>query len=825
MILDRSQQEIVAIKGEHALVLAGPGCGKTHILSQRIIAAHAGGVAFDQMVCLTFTNRASREMNRRISAETGCKPDGLFVGNIHRFCIRFLYENSLLPDDATVIDEDDRDLWLSEALGIKRAFERKQVLDTGILLYEQEHAFPKALHRRLGFSPSASHINSAMAYRDFKAENRLVDFDDVLLMTYDALSNEHSTAYKYSSYRWLQIDEVQDLTPLQLAIVDLITSDDKPTVVYFGDEQQAIFEFIGAGGPALDKLKERCLNHSYRLLRNYRSPSYLVELCNSFAISCMGMNPDDLPGTDVAADRPGDALQLLCAGDYNHADAVAARVRSWRDSNPDESIAVLVRTNDEAEGISALMTEHGMSHTLISRKDLFKQVSYKTVFAHFAVIANPLRTTEWVRLLYQLNAVRTMNEARSLVYSLLQIGATPADLMSPDGMTALCRMVESFTDGEVVVFDTETTGLDVFNDDVIQIAAVKFRQGKRVDDGGFEVLIRTERQIPPMLKDGIVNPMVEAYRNGNPLPPDEALEAFARYVGDATLCGHNVGFDCEILRNNYLRRTKTGVPEAFDRIPLDTLAASRLLYRRQRSYTLQSMIALTGIAGVNSHNATDDVSASADLLEILCGLAAKKIAQQSEFLKKPLVQRISQKLNERYRPIYDHTLSALRNPDAGLAMEMDLVYQAMCENGIIKAIRRWNDVVSFISATLNDNSPGAAFRNDLLSRLYELRTFNEGDLIAAGSGGERITVMTIHKAKGLEFDNVILFNAREQTFGRTSDNSRVLYVAMSRARRRLAVFYSGRLSHEMASVVMKFDRVADAEVEASALIERLYKRR
>lgn len=824
MILDRSQQEIVAIKGEHALVLAGPGCGKTHILSQRIIAANADGVPFDEMVCLTFTNRASREMNRRITAETGYKPDGLFVGNIHRFCIRFLYDNAIVPDGTTVIDEDDRDMWLAEAMGIKRAFERKQVLDTGILLYQQEHGFPKSLHRRLAFTPSASHIHSAMAYRDYKNENLLIDFDDVLLMTYEALSSEHTSPLRLCKFRWLQIDEVQDLTPLQLAIIDLITSDDNPTAVYFGDEQQAIFEFIGAGGPALDKLKIRCHNHTYRLRRNYRSPSYLVDLCNSFASSCMGMNPAELPDTDITCDKPQDGLQLLYANDYNLTTAVAAKVRSWRDRNPDESIAVLVRTNDEAEDISATLTDHSIAHTLISRKDLFKQVSYKTVFAHFAVIANPLRATEWMRILYQTNAVRTLAEARSFVYALRQICATPADLMTSDGKTALGRMTETFTDGEIVVFDTETTGLDVFNDDIIQIAAVKYRNGKRVDDGGFEVLIWSDRPIPPMLNDGIVNPMADVYRNGNPIEAAKALEAFSNYVGNATLCGHNVEFDCEILRNNYLRHTKSGMPEAFDKPYVDTLFASRLLYPHQRSYTLQSMIALTGIEGVNSHNATDDVNATAGLLEILCRQAVKKVSQQTEFIDKPIVRRISQRLNELYRPIYRHTLESFGKANTGLADEMDAVYNAMSENGIVKPIGRWTEVISFISSTMGGNDSGSTLRDDIKSRLYELRTFNEGDLIASGCGASRITVTTIHKAKGLEFDNVILYNAREQSIGRPADNSRVFYVAFSRARRRLAVFCTGRLSHEVAAVADKFSRVSDDEVEASALIERLQKR-
>jgi len=827
MILDRSQQEIVAIKGEQALVLAGPGCGKTHILAQRIISAHCrDGVDFGDMACLTFTNRASREMNRRIVSELGYSPEGLFVGNIHRFCIRFLYDNALLPDDVSVMDEEDRDMWLSESLGLRRVIDRKQVIDTYILLFEQEHGFRKDLQRRLDFRPSETHVRAAVAYRDFKVENKLVDFDDVLLLAYDALSREYAGTLKHSDYHWLQVDEVQDLTPLQLAIIDLISGDCGFTSVYFGDEQQAIFEFIGAGGPALDKLKQRCAGHIYRLRRNYRSPSYLVELCNSFAAANLGIHPDDLPQSDEPSARHDGALQLLGASDYNLAYAVAAKVRAWLDGTDGERIAVLTRTNDEAEDLSALLSANGIGHTLVSRKDLFKQVTYKTVFAHFAVVANPMRITEWARLLYQMRAVRNLSEARSFVYALREVGATPADLMAGDGLSGMSRLVRHFEQGEIVVFDTETTGLDVFNDDIIQIAAVRYKNGSRVDDGGFEVLIKTEKALPAMLADGIVNPMVDVYKNGMPVSPGEAFEAFARYVGTAVLCGHNADFDRDILRNNYLRRTSMDVTASLNREVIDTLYVSKLLYPGLKSYKLQKLIEYLGIDAANSHNAADDVMATALLLETLFAAAREKDQRQNEFISSPMVRKVSLKINDIYRHMYNNMRDGLRTGNGcGLGEEMDRVYQDFVAKGVVNPVGRWREVVDFVSDVLSDCSAVGDGRRMLYAHLHELRTFNEGDLIASGNNGERVTVMTVHKAKGLEFENVILYNACERSYGRGVDSARVFYVAFSRAKCRLAVFYAGCLSMFVNSVARRFERVEDAEVEAMALIERLHKRR
>ncbi len=126
---DSSQRELIELYGTSALVLAPPGCGKTHILARRIFHANAmHGIEFDKMLCITFTNRAAREMKSRISGYLGYTPQGLFTGNIHRFCLRFLHVNGLISPDTSILDEEDQLEYLLTTFGISKADDVKAFL-------------------------------------------------------------------------------------------------------------------------------------------------------------------------------------------------------------------------------------------------------------------------------------------------------------------------------------------------------------------------------------------------------------------------------------------------------------------------------------------------------------------------------------------------------------------------------------------------------------------------------------------------------------------------------------------------------------------------
>ena len=100
-------------------MLASPGCGKTQILTERIRRAHdVEGVAYADMLCLTFTNRAARGMLERINANIADSSVGdVFVGNVHRFCSKFLFGNGLIAAESSVIDEDDAISSLAQYMG------------------------------------------------------------------------------------------------------------------------------------------------------------------------------------------------------------------------------------------------------------------------------------------------------------------------------------------------------------------------------------------------------------------------------------------------------------------------------------------------------------------------------------------------------------------------------------------------------------------------------------------------------------------------------------------------------------------------------------
>lgn len=316
---DHCQQEVISACGGFHLVLAPPGCGKTQILTERIRHAHTvEGIAYADMLCLTFTNRAARGMMERIQgniADEGVAD--VFVGNVHKYCSRFLFSNALVASESSVIDEDDAVSILARYLGddeyavmsnnnLRRNY--ANILHLESMMHQINHNHPKAIrmhadcinandiaamrricevtgrtfdaaamtdiyenadtYRELTHTDTCDYgdqqviakllqkMTLARQYQLYKRRNHLLDFHDLLVQTYDALADD-SEQTVYKRYPWVQVDEVQDLNPLQMAIIKLLTSRPFHTVMFLGDEQQAIFSFMGAKLDALTALKQQ----------------------------------------------------------------------------------------------------------------------------------------------------------------------------------------------------------------------------------------------------------------------------------------------------------------------------------------------------------------------------------------------------------------------------------------------------------------------------------------------------------------------------------------------------------------------------------------
>ncbi|MDE6271055.1 MAG: UvrD-helicase domain-containing protein [Muribaculaceae bacterium] len=760
-MLDASQLAAVTHRGSRALLLAGPGCGKTHILAERVAWEHETfGTDFGEMLCLTFTNRAARAMRDRVAGRLGCVPEGLFVGNLHRFCISMLRANGLINADTGILDEDDAAEFLSATAHMSVASWRSQVQAMAVDRYMRAHEYPANVFRKLWFTPDDYLMACVEKYERFKRDNNLMDFDDCLLWAFDALRRDDGHLRR-ARYGWIQIDEVQDLTPLQLAIVSLLAPAPDATVLYLGDEQQAIFEFLGAGAAALSRVRRLCNNRIMRLHRNYRSSFYLVELCNALAASKLEIDPVLLPDVGTRGDRTDDDLTLWRPLPSEHKDAVAGLAKRWFTAHTDQTTAILVRTNAELAEVHRRLESARIPHMAVGAHDCFKLVAFKTVLAHMAVALNPMRSAEWARLLYQTGCVRRIDDATEVVMRMREVAMTPACLLSADGLSAVERAVMALDNGERVV--------TVHMDSPTSFCLQAMRHGE---------------------------PEGEAVR----LAADD-YEGLQAFIAGSRLCYH--GEAAQPLPAAVLP-------------PVDTLELARLLFPMRRSNTLGELLELFGNGTNNSY-----ASPAGRLLQYLAPMLREKFTQQEGLAAEHRFVDLRRRIATAYGPLYFHTKAMLERrdsaPDNCLTAELDYVYRRLSLAGRIEPLPRWSAMLRLLGATVTDTRNEPDLRTQLRNHLHELSTFNEGDIFDKGMA-ERLTVMTVHKAKGLEMDNVIVYNANSY-WDSPLEKARVFYVAFSRARRRLAVFAGSHLSSALEDIEELFTHksASDAHMLAKDL--------
>jgi len=860
--LDKYQIPVVEASQGYHLVLASPGCGKTHILAERIRYARERGVKYEDMLCLTFTNRAAREMTNRIQKVVGGDFSELMVGNVHRFCSKFLFEQGRIPADSAIIDDEEAvsiiaDYRNEDEEGVTRDFNRYKGYQTIIFfqhfIYQMEHQHPWKyyLHpesftdddreavkhicasQKIEYDEQAvvniyhhaqEYMDEANAsgldgktadrirvllwkmyyancYARYKEENHLFDFEDLLLYTYDIYRSDPTC----KRYPWIQVDEVQDLNGMQLAIIDLLTAEDNPMVMYLGDEQQAIFSFMGAKVETLTLLKMRCKGNIHHLQRNHRSPKYLLDVFNDYAEKQLKIDRELLPLSDNDTKATSGDLRIIHSStiEAEHKD-ITTEALSLYEQNKEERTAVIVSANSDADRISEAMTEAGLTHFKVSGRDLFDTPDVKLLLAHLSVLSNEHNSIAWTRIMKGVRAFPSHALARRFNWKLKQLALSPSDFLLYPESCYTAEFLRAYNEEEIVVFDTETTGLNVFQDDIIEIAAIQIKGGEVVGEP-LDLYIETDKPILPMLGDK-ENPMYAIYHEkmstGELLSPSDALQRFLAYVGTSPILGHNANYDYNILDNN-LQRYCNDTMQAHDIRCFDSLKLIRLLAPSLHSYKLESLLETFQLAGVNSHQAIDDVKATVSLVRLCAEKAREKQAQQAAFIRHPKVKPFANVLRSNYGECYREAVNRLyklsTDHEPALVSELSAAYNAFRSDGLINDIPRLDYILRYLRIDmLTDETVANALAPQLSQYVMDINTLKEADFCNSKSILERIYVTTVHKAKGLEFDNVIIFdaadgrypNAYNKTKQQDEEDARKFYVAMSRAKRRLFIAYA-----------------------------------
>ena len=895
------QLDAINIKNGYNMVLAGPGCGKTDILAERIAKAYEqDNVNLSDMLCLTFTNRAARGMLDRIHSRLGNDAADLFVGNIHRYCSHFLFEESAsgVTGETSVMDEDDANEVLTSLITDKEIMEmigyeekeikvgnnkyvtlvsldwnvvnlffgltyqasgstglikpakadkiisavRNKIPDIQHMMYQVQKNHPKEDYYRreflesnlipFGFGLENSFVEAclrvsknqpvedtpyhakmalslAYKYQVYKERNGLLDFDDLLLFAYDAYFNDVKREYK--RYKWIQIDEIQDLSHFQLSLVDLLTEQTEDFVVlYLGDEQQAIYSFMGASLNSLNYLKSRCGNRIFRLDKNYRSPKYLLDIYNEFAFKELNVDKDFLP---EPKDNEKAGFYDVCLHEYADKEEETERVYDTilpylRDEKrKDERTALLVPWNVDANEISDRLKKDNISHFKISGLDSFQTVHMKTLMAHLNAVSNDFNMMAWSRILKQTYAVDSYKEARELVRKMRDIGMCPSDLLRDNG-TYLSEFVILFDNEEIVLFDTETTGTDVFNDDIVQIAAYKIRRGEIVAGSFFNIIMCTEKEIPKKLGKE-ANPLIKIYNETpNKYSRQKGLTLFLDYVGDRILMGHNVNYDYNILRYNLQRDCGLSLGDYQAKI-IDTLQLAHLVRPGQRKYKLGWLIEKFGLIsseqqGLNYHQADEDIKGTLELAKYCRREANKLLVKQTSFLQDKMIRGIIDEWKEHgYKDCYLHAkqrlFALLPDCDNNYAITKEMKYASeelkyICE---FRLVDSFDSIIEFLNADVisKPNPEPNAMYSQFSNHLMDLSTYREADLCSSSTFKEKLFVSTVHKAKGLEFENVLVLRSIDGRYPHFAHNTkeqkeedkRLFYVGISRAMKRLIV--------------------------------------
>ena len=802
MNLTKQQQAIVDLdKGQH-LVLAPPGTGKTELLVQRLSQAIQNGVDQDTMICLTFTNRAAKNMLDRVENEVG--EHDVFIGNIHSFCNVFLRKNNEIASDTSLLDEEDVALLLREVISEYPCYvyaKKGRATITGDQLYkynvyrkQQQLQFPEELLQ----NPDLSFVEGEEGlvavgrlcdtYEKIKEESNFIDFDDLLLLTYHYLATYQN---EMTLFNWLQIDEVQDLNPLQWAIIDKISTKDSSHRVFFGDYEQAIFSFMGAKLEVLDKVA--AVSKIHFLQDNFRSPQYLLDLYNAYAKAWLNPKWEYVPVSKNLFQKVPGALSFREIvtqhedGRYGTLeDEIDWIVKKKLPKEPQESTAILVSTNAMADSFAHKFDEFGVEYFKISGFDLFRRKEIKDLMAFLSVIVSAEDRNAWIRNFHLYGRVKTLKDARVFINYLFSIGLRPFDFIG--GVNYEQSYLDDFLfllkEQRLVVFDTETTGLDTQNDDIIQIAAIEIVEGKV--GRSFEVFINTGKNLTESEK---IHHISKNHLNKHAINKTEALSQFIEFVGDDTLVAHNLKYDYEILNSNLQQEN---LPKLSNTIKLyDSIDLSKRLYPKLPSYKLEYLLEKLGIEGVNSHNALDDVKATVNLVLTFESPISTHVEARENFVER--YHTVFNNIKERFTPIYQ-AVSGHFTEEMPLKEVVSMVMGYMTDTlnyktnesvyGELDKLLRHMDrtcVLQDVFVSINKYIP-------------EYVKYKESDLVV---GDEKIIIATIHKAKGLEFENVIIPACTDDNFPSyysklagdegILESARLLYVAMTRTRKRLLI--------------------------------------
>ena len=400
--LNEAQRQAVEYIDGPSLVIAGAGSGKTRVLTYKIAYLLSQGMKPWNIMALTFTNKAAREMKERIGRLVGLDlAQHLYMGTFHSIFSRILRaeaEHIGFNSNFTIYDEND-----------SRSLIKAIVKEMGL---DDKAYKPAAVHAKI--SMAKNNLVSAAAYeadREIWQQNNrakmpevgkiftayvqrckqanAMDFDDILVLTFQLFKEHDDIRKKYSDrFDYILVDEYQDTNHVQMSIVMQLCKE-KQRVCAVGDDSQSIYSFRGANiDNILNYQKQLAGTKLFKLEQNYRSTQTIVEAANSL----IKHNRNQIPKDVYSKNAQGEKIQYKPAySDKEEAVIVAKDIKRIKreDDCGYQDFAILYRTNAQSRSFEEEFRKQGIPYRIYGGLSFYQRKEIKDIIAYFRLVSNP----------------------------------------------------------------------------------------------------------------------------------------------------------------------------------------------------------------------------------------------------------------------------------------------------------------------------------------------------------------------------------------------------------------------------------------------------
>ena len=486
--LNAAQRAAVEYNDGPQLVIAGAGSGKTRVLTYKIAYLLEHGVHAGNILALTFTNKAAREMKTRIANLVGDQVARyLWMGTFHSICTRILRQEAELigyTRDFTIYDTTDsksvikhivKDMQLDDKVYKPNVVLSRISLAKNQLLSPTSYSSNRdyTMQDRFARIPEVSRIYSEYNRR-LKACNAM-DFDDLLFMTNTLFKNHEEVLRKYQEFfRYILVDEYQDTNYSQYLIVKRLAEPDNHICVV-GDDAQSIYSFRGANIENILTFQKGYENAKlFKLERNYRSTQTIVNAANSL----IRHNRGQIPKAVYSELALGERLQLSTyMSDRDEGKAVAQQVKLlYRQGYDYESMAVLYRTNAQSRVIEDELRHLGIPYRIYGGMSFYQRKEIKDAIAYFRLAVNPHDNEAFARVInYPLRGIgettvmKVREASRLSGLSMMEVIAKP-EMAKLEVSAATMKKLTAF--GEMI----QGFGARVAKTDAYEFAAMMMRE-------------------------------------------------------------------------------------------------------------------------------------------------------------------------------------------------------------------------------------------------------------------------------------------------------------------------------------------------------------